>query len=629
MERGLLARVVSAVNAFLLFLLIAWPAVAMGGARVWVQAPFFVVAAFLLLLQVPVVWKERRAPLRPPDWIDGFAAAFLLYAIARYFTAPVEYLARLEVMQVASYAAIFWVARYRILRAFDGVWVVGGLVATALGVVLFSFWLRWHPGFLPWGESVALHYFPRLTGTFGCPNHYGAFLYMAVAAALSLALFVPERPLLRLACAGAATLFMAGIALSLSRGSWVGLLFVLLTVTFFALRHARIPAYYPIGFFAAALAVGMAALTASHAAQDRLAEVNYQLHHDGARHYVRIQIAADAVRIIGDYFWFGSGPATFVHIHPRYHDATYDTLATYAHDDYLNLWCDYGAAGFALGLGFVVTATVGLARRRASGGVPWTRRVLVCAGLGAWAGMAVHSFLDFAMHLPACAATLFTLAGLGLRRRPLALDAAPPLTRRGRFLKRLMAAAAVVVPVLLAAGLLFGAWRTARGYYPWQQVEERLSSIPFRPAVALLKQAAQGDPLFSEAPARLGDFYRAEASLHADPAERDVLGREAIEWYQRALDADPLDDGLYLRLGMAYELLGRSGEAYLCYARIAGLQPHNGYFQGALARYYARRGMARQAIEAYRRAAACPFGAPPEAAAMIERLEQKEKAPTP
>ncbi len=404
----------SRLSALLLVLIVGIAALVLGGAREWIILPLYGLVAVLLLVQAWGIVLRRPALPRRLDGADAFAAAFLLYAGARYLTAPVEYLARLELFQIAACGALFWTARYGLARAAHGLFFLGGLILAALAVVLFSFWLHFHPEFHPYGQTLHLHYWPRLTGTFGCPNHYGSFLYMASAAALALAFFVPRRWPLRITLFYFAALFAAGIAFSLSRGSWIGLFCVGVFLVVFCVRHATLKWYWPVGAFAALVLAGLLALTAP-AAQDRVQEIESHVAGHSLDTYVRIVLARDALHIVGDHPWFGTGPATFVHIHPRYQRADYNTLAIYTHDDWLNTACDYGLIGFGLALGFGVSLTVGLFRRVAAA-APWQRRVLACAGGAAWAGIAAHSFFDFSLHIPACAFAFFTLAGLACGR---------------------------------------------------------------------------------------------------------------------------------------------------------------------------------------------------------------------
>lgn len=600
----------SRISALLLVALVAVTGAVLGGAREWIELPVCGLVVVLLLAQAWGFLGARAALPRRFDFADAFASAFLLYAAVRYATAPVEYLARLEMLNIVSYAAVFWTARYGLARAAHGLFFLVGYVAVAAGVAAFSFWLRFHPEFHPYGETLHLYYWPRLMGTFGCPNHYGAFLYMAIAAALAMGLFIPRRWIPRIVLFYVAAILAVGVALSLSRGSWIALALVLVLVTIFCVRHATLKWYWPVGGLFALAAAGLLALTLP-AAQARVTEIQHHVQGHNMESYVRIILARDACHIIQAHPWFGTGPATFVHIHPRFQQADYGTLAIYTHDDYLNTACDYGLVGLGLALGFVVSSGIGLLRRIGAA-APWPHRVLACAGSAAWAGMAAHSVFDFSLHIPACAFAFFTLAGLGLRRgrneMPAEADAPPA--------PRWVAPAGAAALLAAALGLAFAAGVTARGYYPYKGVEDRLDILPFAVASAELQRAAAADPHHAAALARLGDTYRVEAAKQDDLARRAELGNESLRWYQRAIAANSLDDGIVMREALTYDLLGRAVEAYLSLRKIVGLQPYNGYFHTALGSHLLGRGQVTSAIGEYQKALQCPYGREGAAAAL-------------
>ena len=599
-------------NAGLLLAIVALPALTMGGARTWSILPTWGLVLLLLATQAgQIAFRSFGQPLRVNP-VDLFAAAFIVYAFIRYLTGPTEYAARLEFFDILSYATVFWTARYGLARAGYGVFYLAGFVAVTLAVALFSFWLHLHPEFHPYGETLHLHYAPRLLGTFGCPNHYGSFLYMGVASALGLALFVERKWLARVILFYVVAVLIVGIVFSLSRGSWIGLFMVLLATTLFCVRHAGLKWYWPVGGLLVLAGMGGALLLCLPSTAGRFDEIRSYMERGDYSHYVRIQLAMDASRIIRDHFWFGTGPATFIHIHPRYQLASYSTLAIYTHDDYLNLWCDYGFIGLVLALGFIGSVTFGLLRRidfRA----PWTHRVLLCAGSAAWAGLLAHSFLDFSMHIPACAFAIFILAGLGLRRR----EGAPDLSGvRRRPLAWAFSAAVLIGAFFFAAGAV----RTARGYYPFQEVEGQLQTISSAEAIPLLQQAALADPRFPTAAERLADFYRVDAAKQPALDDRVAPGQEAIRWYLRAIHDDPLDDGIYIHLAMAYDTLQRYNEAYFCYQRVIALQPHNGFFYNQLGLHFWQQGQIDRAMASFTQSTQCPYGGQ-EADAHLKELQ--------
>ncbi len=617
----------SIAGAALLMLLFAVGVTVLGGARTWILLPMFGLLAGLLLLQVgrlaagPGIGVGR---LLRPDVIDGFAFLFLVYAGIRYATAPVEYAARIEWLTILSGAVCFWTARYGMARSSHGLLVLGGIVAIAFAEALFSIWYSFNPSFRVWGESLNIHYWPRFLGSFGCPNHYGAFLYMGAFSALALALFMPGRMGLRLLLLLAAVTMSFGVAFSLSRGSWIGFFFGFSALAVFCAHSGK------IAWKSAAAAVGGVVLTAgvwaafSPDVQGRLAEIADHVATFGGNPaldgYVRIVLARDAWRIIGDYFWLGAGPGAFAFLHPRYQDAKYDTLAIFTHNDYLNTWCDYGFVGFLLAFGFVVAVTAGLwlRVRRAKGreeakeegengrGGRWAGRALLGAGLASWTALTLHEAVDFNFHIPVCAFAGLTIAGLALRAN--GRGAAPILEGRAMIRAARIAAA---VGALLAYFFVAQVTRTAKGYYPFHRVEVTEGDEVYPVAESSLSESLRADPQSWETQALLADYERAEA-LHLDePQAKAEMSQKAIESYLRAIELNPYDDGLLVRLGLAYDGMNRYAEAYIAYSKAIARRPYNGFYHAYLGLHFWRQGGEENlafAEKEFETGKNCPYG---------------------
>ena len=120
----------------------------------------------------------------------------------------------------------------------------------------------------------------------------------------------------------------------------------------------------------------------------------------GARTNVsRADIWRSTWRLIRDNPVAGVGFGGYWTAITRYHDGSGEAVPQQAHNDYLELLASGGAVGGALAL-WLAVLVVRLARRRLRAGAPFAR----AAALGALAGMfgvAVHSLVDFGLHLPA------------------------------------------------------------------------------------------------------------------------------------------------------------------------------------------------------------------------------------
>ena len=373
----------------------------LGAARLWFELPLLELVGLLLLLQAGRLGfgAPRRVRL---DLIDLAVVAFTAYAVARWLTSPTEYFSRLEILNVVGYATVFFTCRYGLARRSYGLVLVGLLVVLGVFESGFGYYLSNHLDWLPFGPNETLHryYAPRWIGTFASPNHYGSFLVMSMGAALAFGAFSKFSWPVRIVFFYLAALILAGIIFSVSRGSMLAACASIAALSIFGVRYGMVRWWLPVA--AGVLLIGgfVLVLSQSRVVQSRLDEVRQTINEGSLDRYFRIKLARDALRIAADHPIFGTGPATFVYIHPRYQDNTFSLLAVLPHDDYLNTLDDYGGVGLGLALFFVVAVT-GKFFRRLRASSRWQDRVLLAAGFTAWSALLVHSFLDYNLHIPA------------------------------------------------------------------------------------------------------------------------------------------------------------------------------------------------------------------------------------
>lgn len=588
----------------------------LGGFRLHIMLPLLIVIGAIVLFQgIRLLINGPRLTGRFGDSVDACIALFLIYAAARYLTAPVEFLARIEVLQIYAYAAVFWICRYAFSRRTHALYLLGALAVVGVLVTATGFLFLYKPELRPFNPELLVHYRSRQCGTYGCPNHYGAFLVMTLGVLLSFCIFYRSKWTLRIIGFYLVGMMCAGVALSLSRGSWLGLAASLTVMLCFLVRHGKLRWYWAAAGFAVLAAAAIAFLTLSFSAQMRLDEIsqyyqNYQKGNWDA--YVRITLARDALRIWQDHVLFGSGPATFIHLHPRYQDAYYSTLAEYTHNDYLNLLSDYGLAGALLVLAFIVCVTRQLFRNL--GPLPDAdEAVLVASGLCAWCALLIHSTVDFNFHIPANAYVFFALIGLGLRR-----SAATAETNPGWLPKARLSRPLGLLIILLGAGLLAAAYYSARGYFPYYFVNRDFSTRPVPAAFVGGQKAVDADPHSPIALRYLGDLYRNRAAAEIDFTKRAADAKKASDLYARAVEVNPINDELLALQGLSYDLMGRYSEAYLIHSTVIKRQPYNGYFRLLLGLHFWRRNMLPEAQKAFEVGAKCPHGSADNAKALNE-----------
>jgi O-antigen ligase len=581
--------------------------VVLGGARLWIELPLLGVVAVLLLIQglrlaaTPTEGEFRRADAL--DWIVGL---FVVYTIVRWLTSPTEYFSRIEAMEVVGYAAVFFTCRYGMANRKYAVALLYLLVMLGVGEAAYGYWLTNHPDFFLYGptEKLQLHYAPRWLGTYGCPNHYGSLLVMAIGAALALGSLSKLPWPIRIILFYLAIMMMVGVINCASRGSWLALIFSLIGLVIFGIRNGTMRWWFPVTGGVVLIAISAYLFTVSQIARDRWGELQNIVLGDNLFTYIRVELARDALRIAHDYPLFGTGPATFVFVHPRYQDSGFGFKAVLTHDDYLNCLCDYGVIGFAMAMIFFFLVTLKFFRPL---GVDqrWQDRVLVSTGFAAWAALFIHSFVDFNFHIPANALMFFALIGLALGRikeedsvvKHWSTFSLAPL---GRWLGWGVVAFSLVYGAIIA--------RSAVSDIIYELAYNHVDEFPASQSIEAAQQALVYDPGNAQALIFLGDVYRFKADRQDDMDARLDEGQKALDAYQKALKANTLDDTIHARMGMSFDLMRRFPEAFFCYSQAATAQPYNGQFWYRLGNHFWDRSMWAKAEEAYLVAAKCPHG---------------------
>jgi tetratricopeptide (TPR) repeat protein len=259
-----------------------------------------------------------------------------------------------------------------------------------------------------------------------------------------------------------------------------------------------------------------------------------------------------------------------------------------AHNDYLNLLADWGTAGGIIVLAGMVTFGVGLRKTwkhvRPSEN-DFGRRLSnrFAFFLGASAGLlalAVHSVVDFNLHIPANAILGVTLLAL--------------LSSNLRFAtERYWMSARLPVKVLATLALVAGvAYLSRQG---WRRGHEAIwlarakQSPVYSPAQAAnLKKAFDVELMNFETAYNIGEAYRIQ-SFDGGQNYAD-LAKTAMQWYERSMKLNPHDGYDYLRYGMCLDWLGKHDEAGTYFNRADALAPNNYYLAANIGWHYVQAG---------------------------------------
>ena len=259
-----------------------------------------------------------------------------------------------------------------------------------------------------------------------------------------------------------------------------------------------------------------------------------------------------------------------------------------AHNDYLNLLADWGAAGGIIVLAGMVTFGAGLRKtwkyvRPAENDFGRCMSNRFAFFLGASAGLfalAVHSVVDFNLHIPANAilgVTLLALLSSNLR------FATERHWLGARLPVKMIATLALVAGVAYLSGQ---GWR--RGHEAvWLARAEQSPNFSTQRAAAL-NAAFEFEPMNFETAYNIGECFRTQSFDGGQNYE--ALAKTAMQWYARGMKLNPHDGYNYLRYGMCLDWLEKHDEAGPYFNRADALDPNGYYTEANIGWHYVQAG---------------------------------------
>jgi O-antigen ligase len=563
-ERGILGLVLA---------ILVFGPLAMGA----VDAPEFLVVQSLtigvMLLWALRIWASPRPQLLWPP-ICWVVLAFTIYAVGRYLTADIEYVARQEMIQVVMYAFLFFAIVNNLYRQETAQIIGFTLIFLAMAISACAVCQFFTHSNRVWGLTTP--YAGRASGTYISPNNLAGCLEMLLPLATAYVLTGRMKPVTRIFLGYAAMVMAAGLAVTFSRGGWVAASIGMLALLGILLghRHHRIPALLLlIVFIGGGLCFTKIYLTKTLIYLSRMEET---VDAGQGKLNFRRDMWTAAERMWQDHFWWGVGPAHYNYRFREYRPEHVQAQPDRAHNDYLNLLADWGAAGGIIVLAGMAAFAAGLwetrrhVRRAESdlGGSGMSNRFAFFIGASAGLlALAVHSAVDFNLHIPANAILAVTLLAL--------------LTSNLRFAtERFWLSARLPVRILATAVLVCGI--TYLGWQVWRRGNEcvwlqraQSPSLLVLERAALLEKAFAAEPENFETAYNIGEAYRIQ-SFEGGPDYR-AQAETALRWYARARQLNPHDGYSHLRAGMCLDWLDRHAEAGPFYSAAEALDP-NGYF---------------------------------------------------
>jgi len=567
-ERGILSIVLG---------MLAFGPLAFGAVDTWALLILQVAAAAVFVLWGVRLWLNPRTKLLWPPlaWV---VLAFMVYAVGRYFTADIEYIARLETIQVLLFGLLFFTALNN-LRSQEHLSAVSGtLIATGTVIACYAVAQLTHNTNQVWNQISP--YVGRASGTYISSNNLACFLAMLLPLALAYLLVGKVHIVTRILLIYAAIAMAAGLAVTFSRGGWLAAAAGILLLLGILLGHSnhRLKAVILL----VVLLAGGGYLT-SHYLSKTVGYMRRVSAPDGdagvsmidASAGSRLALWQSAARMWVDHPWFGVGPAHFDYRFREYRPEYIQGRPDRVHNDYINLLADWGATGAVMvftGMGifvFWLRKTWPHVRREENdfGSGQSNRFAFFLGALCGLVALAVHSAMDFNLHIPANA-----LAGVTL----LALLASNARYATERFWFRPPVTLKLVLATALGAGAMYfsvQAWRLGREAH-WLAAAEKQPDFSLERAAALEKAFACEPDNFATAYA-IGEYFRVQSLAGVENST--LSAQNALDWYARAIRLNPHDGYSFLRTGMCLDWLDRHREAEPAY-RAAEARDPNGYF---------------------------------------------------
>jgi hypothetical protein len=396
------------------------------------------------------------------------------------------------------------------------------------------------------------------------------------------------KPVVRILLGYSALVMLAGMVVTFSRGGWVAVVVALLVLlgTLIFHRNHRLPAFLLL----VVLAVGGTVFVTNYLSKtlSYMRRVGTPGEAGELDLAVRLDIWTAAEQMWRDHFWWGVGPAHYNYRFREYRPESVQMSPDRAHNDYLNLLADWGAAGGIIVLAGMVTFGAGLRKtwkyvRPSENDFGRGMSNRFAFFLGASAGLfalAVHSMVDFNLHIPANAILGVTLLAL--------------LSSNLRFAtERHWLGARLPVKMLATLVLVAGvAYLSGQG---WRRGQEAVwlaraeQSPVYSPAQAAnLKKAFDVELMNFETAYNIGEAYRVQ-SFDGGQNYED-LAKTAMQWYARGMKLNPHDGYNYLRYGMCLDWLEKHDEAGPYFNRADALDPNSYYMTANIGWHYVQAG---------------------------------------
>jgi O-antigen ligase len=504
---------------------------------------------------------------------------FVLYAIGRYLTSDIEYVARGELVHILVYGFLFFAVLNNLHRQESTQIISFTMIGLAVAISGYAVYQYVTNSDKVWYFIKPPGYKDRAGGTYINPNNLAGFLELLIPLGVAYTLVGRARPLTRVLLGYAVFVMAAGMGVTVSRGGWVscGVALVLLMGVMLLHHNFRLQAV----LFLAVLAVGCAVffVTAKPFEKRFTTSADATETTPMTRSFKsRYELWQAAIRMWRDHVWFGVGPGLYDYRFRVYRPLEIQVRPDRAHNEYLDTLADWGVVGAASVAAALVTLGAGTVKtwkfvRRTENEFGKSYSNKFAFVLGAAAGLLallLHSFTDFNLQIPANAILATSLMALLNSHLRFASD---------RYWVKLRLPGKTCLSATLAVGLAFLGWQECRRAGEYACLERARKLPAFSPEkAAALEKASSAEPENFDTTYEIAEAYRTESFDGGDNYAE--LAKKALDWYARGMKLDPYDGYNYMGYGMCLDWLGRQSESGPYFNRADELDP-NGYYVAA------------------------------------------------
>lgn len=397
----------SSITRYSLYTLLIFTPLARGSVQPWAitvihMITLIALTAFLMERSIKWDWKWIKTPLDKP-----FIALLIICLVSSIFSLH-KYTSFWSMVLLVNYLIIFYLIIHTVRTRSQLRRLVYLIIGIAVFLSVFGLFKLIGNNPFPWWEypEIALKT-SRLSATYGNPDHLAGYMEMALPLVLGLFVFGYNRGIISILLY-ISFLLLAALVLSLSRGSWLGIIIGLVFMALCLLfdRHFKSKRIV-IGIICSILALAFIVIS-STSVVERIVTLTQKDPETNLSS--RILGWKGTIKMIKDHPLIGTGPGTYSTLFTQYQPPGLLNRRYMAHNDYLHFISETGLTLMAIVVWMLIVFYRKGFRRLKN-----PSRLVRGITLGAMSGttaILVHSLGDFNLHIPANAILFTVLAAI-------------------------------------------------------------------------------------------------------------------------------------------------------------------------------------------------------------------------